>query len=377
MSFGTGYDGLCREEVLDSKAYFYNVVFDHYRTTYTEPALSACANNVIFRANPGGMDLVGSAYLTNTSCTNCDFSATAYFDAPNPSELGWFGGCGLILCTGRNNYIIEDQTGTLFPSSGVLLANNSWIGSNVANCTVNSVMNGYYCTRHDFAVLEYESIAPDYNKRIMWPVALSYAGGNWSTQTNGYREWDWVGSEPQNRRLGRFISTLQLFQYYNMSFASNPPDDMHLQIQKRVQGGNNADWVVVTIYYPFPNAIAVLVNDLTIKPISLLDNNSQNGVDVTKCGSNVFYFRNYTIQFVVTGDVNCLVRVTLTNSVQLTLHFAMNINDFWNVNGPTRLVDRVCAVLGISDQSQVKIVGIYSGSVEATVVVSAPTTPAN
>ena len=106
MSFGTGYDGLCRQEVLDSKAYFYNVVFDHYRTTYTEPALSACANNVIFRANPGGMDLVGSAYLTNTSCTNCDFSATAYFDAPTPSELGWFGGCGLILCTGRNNYII-------------------------------------------------------------------------------------------------------------------------------------------------------------------------------------------------------------------------------------------------------------------------------
>lgn len=238
-------------------------------------------------------------------------------------------------------------------------------------------MNGYYCTRHDFAVLEYESIAPDYNKRIMWPVTLSYTGGNWTTLTNGYREWAWIGNEPQNLRLGRFISTLQLYQYYNMSFASNPPNDMRLQIQKRFLEGNNSDWVVVTIYYPFPNAIAVLVDDVTIKPISLLDNNSQNGVNVSKCGSNIFFFKNYTIQFVVTGDINCLVRVTLTNSVQLTLHFAMNINDFWSVNGPTRLVDRVCAVLGIVDQSQVKIVGIYSGSVEAVVVISAPTTPSN
>lgn len=48
-------------------------------------------------------------------------------------------------------------------------------------------MNGYYCTFHEFAVLEYESIAPDYNTRIMWPVSLKYDGGSWTSLTNGYK----------------------------------------------------------------------------------------------------------------------------------------------------------------------------------------------
>lgn len=77
----------------------------------------------------------------------------------------------------------------------------------------------------------------------------------------------------------------------------------------------------------------------------------------------------------VTGEKNCLVRVSLTNSVQLTLHFAMNIADFYMANGATRLVDRVCALFGILDQSRVKIVSIYTGSVKVTVMLSAPLPP--
>jgi len=138
-----------------------------------------------------------------------------------------------------------------------------------------------------------------------------------------------------NLRLGRFISIVQLYQMYNMSFASNPPNDMRLQLQKRTPGGNNSDWIIVKLYYPFP--------------ISLLDNNSQQKLDTTKCGSNIFYYFNYTIHFVITGDTNCMVRVTLTNSVQLTLHFSMDINDFFSSNGATRLVDRMCAILHIND----------------------------
>lgn len=147
-----------------------------------------------------------------------------------------------------------------------------------------------------------------------------------------------------------------------MTFASNPPDDMRLQLQKRVPNGNNSDWIVVKLYYPFPNSIEVSVNGVVKKPISLLDNNGENPIDTTICGSNKFFYKNYTIHFVVTGDLNCLVRVRLTAAVQLTLRFAININDFFSTNGPTRLVDRMCAILGIVDQSTVKIVGVYNGS---------------
>ena len=52
----------------------------------------------------------------------------ATFRSPKESQLGWFGGCGVMLCTGFNNYMITDHSGTLLPEKGMLLANNSWIG---------------------------------------------------------------------------------------------------------------------------------------------------------------------------------------------------------------------------------------------------------
>lgn len=179
-----------------------------------------------------------------------------------------------------------------------------------------------------------------------------------------------------NKRRGRFISVVQLQKVYNMTFASNPPDDMHVQLQKRIPAGNNSDWVVIKLYYPFPNSIEVSVGGVVSRPVSLLDTNV--ALNTNQCGSNIFYYKNYTIHFVVTGDINCLVRVRLTSSVQLTLRFSMNINDFFTTDGPTRLVDRMCAILRIDDQSRVKIVGVYNGSTSVDVTITNdPTTVVN
>jgi len=49
-----------------------------------------------------------------------------------------------------------------------------------------------------------------------------------------------------------------------MSFESNPPDDMRLQIQKRVETGNKSDWIIVMMYYPFPNTMQIQANGETI-----------------------------------------------------------------------------------------------------------------
>lgn len=66
----------------------------------------------------------------------------------------------------------------------------------------------------------------------------------------------------------------------------------------------------------------------------------------------------------VTGAKDCLVRVSLTNSIQLTARFEMDINDFYSIGGETLFIDRMCAILDIEDTSRLKIVGIYQGSVE-------------
>lgn len=71
----------------------------------------------------------------------------AYFSPPNPRELGWSGGCGNLLCTGKNNYLIHDHTGDLLGAPGILLANNSVIGDNTEGCTYIPEINGHYCQR--------------------------------------------------------------------------------------------------------------------------------------------------------------------------------------------------------------------------------------
>lgn len=208
------------------------MTFDNFRVTYSGN-LSSCTKNSVFKPHPAAFDLTGSHHLTACPCVNCETGALAWFSPPPETRLDWFGGCGKLLCTGMNNYIIQDHDGSFLGFQGTMLANNSDIGDNEFGCVANSDINGHICQRSDFGVLEYESIAPDFNARIMWPVQLKYWGGNWTTYTNGYREWEWDGPEPLNKRLARFISTIRLNQTYNMSFEAQPPSDMRFQIQQR------------------------------------------------------------------------------------------------------------------------------------------------
>lgn len=53
-----------------------------------------------------------------------------------------------------------------------------------------------------------------------------------------------------------------------------------------------------------------------------------------------------------------MVRVELTDSVQMTAHFSVSVADFYSNNLGTVLIDRMCALLQIADTSRLKIVGI-------------------
>ena len=57
--------------------------------------------------------------------------------------------------------------------------------------------------------------------------------------------------------------------------------------------------------------------------------------------------------------------VELVDTIQLTTRFAMDISDFYKDSSiGTRFIDRMCALLNISDVSRVKIVGVFSGSIQ-------------
>jgi len=369
--FGPGFDVVCKQESFDSKAFLINVTFDNYRQTYTGAGLTSCRNNVVFKPHPLAFDLTGSHHLTQTKCTNCEVDAYAYFSPPDPNQLGWFGGCGLLLCTGNNNYLVQDHDGSFLGQPGTLVANNSWVGEGESGCTFNPSINGYICFRDDLAVLEYESIAPDFNLRIMWPVTLNYWGGNWTSVTNGWREWEWDANEPLNRRFGRFVSIVRLGQVYNMSFSAQPPSDMRFQIQRRTLSGNASDWLAIRIYYPVANAITVMTRNNVVVDSILATSNEDVTNRTNVCGANKYFYKNGTIAFIVTGDAACQVRVTLNSNVQITARLMVNINTFFDNGGVATFVDRMCAFLNITTD-RLKVVGVYEGSAVVDAVVTAP-----
>ena len=203
----------------------------------------------------------------------------------------------------------------------------------------------------------------------MWPVSLSYDGGSYTSETNGFAEWDWNGNEPLNKRLGRFVSIVELSKIYNMTFVSEPPHDMRLQFQRRTAAGDNTEFIIIKLHYPRPNSIRVQNKGVTIKPMILKANGAEGPLDNTTCGANKYFYDNYTIHFVLTGAADCRPRISLTNNIQLTMKFEMSIDDFFNIGGETIFIDRMAAALGIQDQSRIKVVGVYNGSVDVDAVI--------
>lgn len=65
----------------------------------------------------------------------------------------------------------------------------------------------------------------------------------------------------------------------------------------------------------------------------------------------------------------------MTNAIQLTARFSMNIEDFFKKNGQTNFINRMAAILNIQDYSRIKIVGIYSGSVIITTFIDEEVVP--
>jgi hypothetical protein len=65
------------------------------------------------------------------------------------------------------------------------------------------------------------------------------------------------------------------------------------------------------------------------------------------------------------------VTISLSDSIQLTTHFAMNASDFFSNTVMSSFISNLCALLNIQDQSRVKVVGVYSGSAVIDVYISA------
>lgn len=176
-------------------------------------------------------------------------------------------------------------------------------------------------------------------------------------------------------RFGRFVSVVRYFQTYNMSFSAVPPFNLQLQLQTRTPTGNNSNYIIVRIYYPLPNSLKVTVKNKVVKPGVLTDYNNAasllNNLNRSQCGSNIYFYTNTTIEFVLTEDPDCTAVISVVDSISLTTHFAVDINTFFTSNAITSFINNLCAILKITDTSRVKVVGVYSGSTVVNAIIEA------
>ena len=197
---------------------------------------------------------------------------------------------------------------------------------------------------------------------------------DYNTTINGWKEWEYSNGMPRQRRLGRFVSIVKLQTQYNLTFATMPPLDMWMQLQKRTPKGNNSNYVIMKIHYPLPNSIRVFVNGIRQSPIITTDLTSsqlRRQLNSSICGDNIYYLKNRTIRIVITEAEKCLVKISLADSIQLTTHFAMNASDFMTDSVMSNYIDNLAALLGITDQSRIKIVGVHTGSTIVETVIEA------
>ena len=239
-------------------------------------------------------------------------------------------------------------------------------------------MNGFFCNRSDFVVVEFESISKKFKTQVTWPIFMRMHESdngtltNWSTVLNGNREWHYINGKPSGNRFNRFASLMRLAETYSVDFDSQPPNRMRFQFQRKDKTKFNAEnWVILEVYYPQPNSIRVQVNGKVIHPITVLDNGSEESLynNTHICGANTYFFKNQTIQFVINGEKSCRPKLIVTNSIRLTVKFAMPIEEFFANDGKAKFIDKMAALLGIQDYSRIKVVGIYNGSTELGVFV--------
>lgn len=166
-----------------------------------------------------------------------------------------------------------------------------------------------------------------------------------------------------------------------MSFSAVPPHNLQLQLQTRTVAGNSSNYIIVKLYYPLPNSIKVAVNNVVVKPLLLTDYNNGSSLLSTlnrsQCGSNIYFYNNNTIEFVLTEAADCTAVVSLVDSISLTTHFSMDINSFFSSSAITNFINNLCALLQITDTSRVKVVGVFSGSTIVNAVIDAASLPAN
>ena len=115
---------------------------------------------------------------------------------------------------------------------------------------------------------------------------------------------------------------------------------------------------------PFP----IITTDMTSSQL-------RRQLDKSICGDNISYLKNRTIRIVITEADKCLLKISLADSIQLITHFANNASDFITKGVMLNYTGNLAVLLGIGDQSRIKIVGHIQGRPSSKLLLRLTTAP--
>lgn len=89
-------------------------------------------------------------------------------------------------------------------------------------------------------------------------------------------------------------------------------------------------------------------------------------IDLTKktdiCGANIYDWQTRTVQFVINGSSDCLVRAVVLDTVRIHVKVVLKVSEFFNSDTKASFISKVASFLGINDYSRIKVVGSTTDS---------------
>ena len=356
-----GLTSICKDAAFDQKLFIRNCFFINYKTSYesdSNPNFKQCKNNVILQQRNMEPDAHANVYLSSSTVVNSESNSFARMVEFYEGFMFWRGGCGDFNCTGEKNWIITDVDGSFLGQPGQIIPNNRGINLANSTCTSKPLWNARWCTGIRYGTLEFQNDGADQRTRLIAPLNLTF--GSSLTTLNQWREWKWEGPEPLNMRLSRFSGIIELNSTVTMKFETTVPEELKFKLQK---GRSDVDYAIVKIYYERPNRVEVwnLMNGTFVKPYRV-DQNVDLSTKINECGANIYDPDQRTIQFVITNNQDCKLKVRTVNSVKVSLRMDSTIEDFYSNDGEALFVDKIAAFLNI-DASRIRIVNVLKGSV--------------
>jgi len=350
----------CIDSAFDSKLIMTNVQFHNYKIDYTQDAnqyYRNCSNNYVFQ-QPAVPDQSSRVYLKNTTAKNSNRNSFFQLQEPPQQFLFWRGGCGDFNCSGNKNWILTDQDGSLFGSISQVIPRNDSLPFSFCQNNVN--WNARWCSGINFGMLEFQNDGPDQRLRLVAPVNIS--NPNMLFVLNEWREWQWLGPDPMDKRLARFNGIIMTNTTLELQFETVVPEELKMKLENY----GVFWWTVVQIRYERPNVIEVwnMKNQTFINPFRTDQNVNLTDMALNpdNCGANIYDPDTSRIYFVLNNLPNCILKVRTIDGIRITMHLQTTVNDFYANNGVASFIDKISAFLGL-DLSRIRVAQIKTGSV--------------